>query len=101
MDNYRLRLFTAAGIIPAVIILLPYPWTQFKLTNIPDICCVPLAMSASLGAVTLTNRKVSAALRTLADLIIAASLLAVIMPKYLSLKSQDTHLILCLSASTD
>jgi len=88
--NYRFRLFTAAGIIPALIVMLPYPWNQFELTSIPSICCAPLAMSAALGAVTLTGRKTSPALRIFADLIIAASLLAVIVPKYVFPRDETT-----------
>jgi hypothetical protein len=76
----QLRIFTIATLLPAFALLIPSGVVTYQ--PLPAIGLVPMTMSALLGLFTLASPKMSTSERTWADIIIAVSLLAVLIPRY-------------------
>jgi hypothetical protein len=79
-SDRQLRIFTIAAIIPAFALLVPSGVITYQ--PLPAIGLVPMAMSALLGLAALAGRNMSSYGRTWADIIVAISLLAVLIPRY-------------------
>jgi hypothetical protein len=79
-SDRQLRIFTIAAIIPAFALLVPSGVVTYQ--PLPAIGLVPMAMSALLGLATLASPKMSTHGKTWADIVIAVSLLAVLIPRY-------------------
>jgi hypothetical protein len=79
-SDRQLRIFTIATLLPAFALLIPSGVVTYQ--PLPAIGLIPMAMSALLGLFTLASPKMSTSERTWADIIIAVSLLAVLIPRY-------------------
>jgi hypothetical protein len=79
-SDRQLRIFTIATLLPAFALLIPSGVVTYQ--PLPAIGLIPMTMSALLGLFTLASPKMSASERTWADIIIAFSLLAVLIPRY-------------------
>jgi hypothetical protein len=85
-SDRQLRIFTIAALIPAFALLIPSGVVTYQ--PLPAIGLVPMAMSALLGVTTLASRKTSTYGRTWADIIVAVSLLAVLIPRQVQIPSE-------------
>ena len=79
-SDRQLRIFTIAALIPAFALLIPAGVVTYQ--PLPAIGLVPMTMSALLGLATLASHQMSTSERTWADIVVAVSLLAVLIPRY-------------------